>query len=229
MYIILLRAVILYVLIIFSMRLMGKRQIGQLQPMELVVALILSEIAATPMQDTKIPMLMAIIPIITITFLQILLSFFQTKSNFLSTLIDGRPSILISNGAINEKILRKQRITFNEIFEEMRINNVSDIREVVYAILETNGKISMLTKNTFKTDQNKKNKKSNSKTKNNEISLPTILISNGSLNEIALRKRNLDLLWLMSKLQSNGINSIEETYIAYLDYNGNLYSQKKES
>ena len=136
------RTLILYVLVVIVMRIMGKRQIGQLQPFELVIAIMISELASVPMQNTGIPLINGIIPILTLLVAQITMSFISLKSTKARGVICGKPSILIENGRINEKELRKEMYTINDLLEQLRIKNFQNIADVEFAILETNGQLA---------------------------------------------------------------------------------------
>jgi len=144
--IIVVRTLILYILVVIIMRIMGKRQIGQLQPFELVIAIMISELAAVPMQDKRIPLINGIIPILTLLFAQITFSFIGLKSTRARAIICGRPSILIQNGKINEAELRKEMYSVNDLLEQLRIKNIYNIADVEFALLETNGQLSVIPK-----------------------------------------------------------------------------------
>ena len=141
------RTAILYFLVVFSLRVMGKRQIGELQPSELVVAIMISDLATIPMSDNSIPLIMGIVPIFTLVFAETLLSFLCMKSSVIRSLVTGRPAYIIYKGIIDQKEMIKARYSISDLTEELRMLNVFDISAVECALLETNGKISVLTKN----------------------------------------------------------------------------------
>lgn len=140
-----LRTLILYILVVFALRIMGKRQIGELQPSELVVAIMISDLATVPMSDNAIPLLYGISPIFTLVFCELLVSFFCMKSQWIRLGVTGRPTYIINNGKINQKEMKKARYSISDLLEELRMLNVFDISSVNSAILETNGKISVVT------------------------------------------------------------------------------------
>lgn len=144
MLICLIRTVILYMLLICVIRLMGKRQLGEMEPSEFVVALLISDLASVPMQDLGIPLLYGVIPILTVLGLELLLSILTFHSIFLRKLFCGKPVILIEKGKILPDRLRETRITPDELTEQLREKGVVDLTTVRYAILETNGQISVL-------------------------------------------------------------------------------------
>lgn len=149
MFIVFFRAIFLYVLIIFSMRLMGKRQLGELQPSELVITLLLSNIATLPVEDTNIPMLMGIVPIFTLVCLDVFLSHLSMKSRGLRKVISGSPKIIISGGKIDFKMMRDLRFTVDDLTAALRAVSVFDINEVQLAVVETTGKISVYQKQEY--------------------------------------------------------------------------------
>ena len=146
MFILIIRTFFLYFAVIFIMRMMGKKQIGELEPFELVIALMISELATFPMQDIRIPILHAIIPIITLLFLQVATSFIELKSERARKILTGTPSILIKNGKIDIAELRYQRFNINDLLEELRLKGYFNLSDIQYAILETSGELSILPK-----------------------------------------------------------------------------------
>ena len=136
------RTVILYLLLIAAMRLMGKRQLGELQPSELVVTLLLSDLAAVPMQENGLPLMNGVLPILVLVSLELLISGAMLKSPAIARLISGSPLPIIQDGKVSEKVMRRMRITVDDLLESLRQQNIFDIRQVQYAIVETNGHIS---------------------------------------------------------------------------------------
>lgn len=140
------RSIILYVIVLVVMRLMGKREIGQLQPFELAIAIMIADLASVPMSEVGIPIINGIIPILSLLVMHLIISFINLKSIKMRQLICGKPSILIYRGKINEKVLIKERFTINELQERLRANNINDLADVEYAILETSGQVSIIQK-----------------------------------------------------------------------------------
>ena len=140
------RTLIIYILLMITMKMMGKREIGELDVTELVGALLVSEIAAIPIDDPDLPLLNAIIPITFLLSLEILISFIKTKSNFIKKKIEGEPSYIIYKGKVKQDSLMKNRITINEFLAEMRSQGVCDINDIEYALVEQSGKISIIKK-----------------------------------------------------------------------------------
>ena len=135
----LIRTIILYILIIAGVRLMGKRQVGELEPSELVLSLIIADLASVPMQDYGIPLLTGVVPILTLLAVTMILSVLTMKSVRFRALLCGRPSMVIQNGTLVQGEMAKTRLTVDELLEELRIKGYTDISQIKYAILETNG------------------------------------------------------------------------------------------
>lgn len=146
MLLIFVRTVILYILVLFVMRFMGKREIGQMQPFELVISMMIADLASTPMGDIGTPLLYGIIPILSLLMIHIIISLLNLKSLRIREVICGKPRILIYRGKIDEKALSKENFTINELQERLRVNNVNNLGDVEFAILETSGQISVVLK-----------------------------------------------------------------------------------
>jgi len=140
------RTIILFLLVMIVIRVMGKRQIGELQPFELVLAIMIAELATVPMEDKEIPLINGIIPILTLLLLQVAITFISLKSDKLRGVISGTPSVLIENGKIIESELRKLRYNLTDLLEQLRLKNFPNIADVEYAILETSGELSIIPK-----------------------------------------------------------------------------------
>lgn len=166
------------------MRMMGKRQIGELQPFELVIAIMVSELASLPMQDTRIPLLHGIIPIITLLVLQVIISLAELKSETARTIFSGKPSIIIKDGKIDIKQLKYDRLNINDLMEELRLQGYYNIVDIEYAILETSGQISVIPKTELEPAT-----KQDLNIKSTQDRLPITLILDGKVN-----KYNLNLI-----------------------------------
>lgn len=144
MFILLLRTILIYAFIILAVRLMGKRQVSDMQTSELVITLIISDIAAIPMQSMEQPLLSGLVPIMVLVALEIILSIIMLKSSAFRKLICGNPIVIIREGKILEKELRKLRISYEDLYSLLRQQEVFDVKEIKYAIVETNGSVSLL-------------------------------------------------------------------------------------
>lgn len=140
------RSILLYIIILIVMRLMGKREISQLQPFELVIAILIADLSAVPMSDTGIPIQNGIVPILGLLFMHLIISVLNMKSLKMRAIICGKPSIVIYRGKIKEEVLRKERLTINELEERLRGLNIFNLGDVEYAILETSGQLTVIPK-----------------------------------------------------------------------------------
>ena len=140
------RAILLYIFVLIIMRLMGKREIGQLQPFELAISIMIADLVTIPMADVGIPIFNGIIPILGLLLMHLLISILNIKSIKMREIICGKPRILIYRGKIDEEALRKERFTINELQERLRGNNVMNLADVEYAILETSGQVTVIQK-----------------------------------------------------------------------------------
>ncbi len=220
----LVRTIILYGVVVLVLRIMGKRQIGQLEPIELVVTILISELAAVPMQDPGIPIISGmIIPIFTLACLEMLMTGVILKSHRFRALMCGKPSIIVENGQILENQLRKNRFTMDELIEELRLKNITDINQVKYAILETNGQMS-----TILYPGARQATASELGINPEDGGLPIILVNDGRVLEKNLKLRNVDLEWLAQQVRDNGGGSTKDILLLTLDENKRVYFMAKE-
>lgn len=222
MFVVLIRTIVLYLLIVVGIRLLGKRQVGELEPSELTLALIIADLASVPMQDNGIPLLSGLIPIVVLLSVATILSVLSTKSIRFRTLLCGRPSVVVESGMVVEQELRKNRLTVDELLEELRIQGYSDLRTVRYAILETNGQLSVLpyvSEKPVTAAQMGLNPE--------EPGLPVILISDGRLLEENLKARGFEQVWLKKQLESHGLTSPKQAFLMTVDKAGTTYCVPK--
>ena len=221
MLILIIRTIILYGTVIFSMRIMGKRQLGELQPSELVVAIMISDLASVPMQSIDIPLFSGIVPVLTLIVVEICLSFFSSKSKPIRKILSGEPSILIYDGKINTKELKRLRFYISDLLEELRTNQYHNISDVQVAVLETNGKVSIIPKNKARTvtveDMKVKNPANDG--------LPNIIASEGSFNENELKRAGLSEAKATKILKTHGVKDISEILLASMDATGDIFIQ----
>lgn len=218
-----LRTVLLYLLIIAGIRLMGKKQVGELEPTELVLAMLMSDLAAVPMQDFGIPLLFGVVPIVTLLCITMALSVLTMKSLRLRLLLCGRPSILVEQGRILQRELNRTRMTPDELMEELRLQGVTDLSTVKYAILETSGRVSVL----LCADRQPMTGAQLGLTPE-EQGLPLTIIANGQLYPENLRRRGLDRAWLDRQLKLRGAASPKEVFLMTVDEGQCVYFARRE-
>ena len=216
------RTVILLVTVIFALRLMGKRQIAQLQPAELVVTILLSQIAATPMQDNDIPMINTFISILVLVGTEILLSAAGLKSGRLRELMQGNPVILIRDGEIDQKQMRRLRYSLDDVLETLRQKDVFSISDVQYAIAETNGNISVLLKPEKRTASAEDvNAAADDAGLECAVIMDGRVISDG-LSECGISEKKLEKI-----IKETGLSK-EEIFLLTVDRNGRVLAVRKD-
>lgn len=217
------RTMILYLVIVIGIRLMGKRQIGQLEPSEFVLSLLIADLAAVPMQDFGIPIIMGVIPIITLLCLNTILSVLTVKSIRIRALLCSRPSIVVQDGKILSREMVKNRFTVDELMEELRVAGVTDIDSVKYAVLETTGRISVITR---REDQPPTSSDLGVTVQDN--GLPVIVVSDGRVLTENMKVRNLTDQWLRQQLSGRKINDLSQVFLMTVDEAGKVYLSVKE-
>ncbi|MEE0768859.1 MAG: DUF421 domain-containing protein [Clostridia bacterium] len=221
MLIIFLRSIVLYIIVLIVMRLMGKREIGQLQPFELAIAIMIADLAAVPMAETGIPISNGIIPILGLLVMHLIISFLNLKSMKIREILCGKPAILIYRGKIDEKVLKKERFTLNELQERLRSSNVVNLGDVEYAILETSGQVTVIQK----PDKRTTIPKDFNITPEYE-GIPYDLVVDGKVMYKNLKTIGKDYNWL--KKQVNKFNmEPEEALIVTFDGGSQMFCQKK--
>ena len=210
------RTVVLYLVLIAVVRLMGKRQIGQLEPSEFVVAMLVADLAAIPMQDGAISLLNGLVPILTVLAMELILSGLSMRSIRLRKLLCGKPVILIENGKINQRNLQRTQVTLDELSGHLRQKDVLDIQTVQYAILETDGNLSV-----FPYPAELPASAKDAKIKASKQSLPVTVVSDGRLLKENLQVAKKDGAWLRRVLQERR-TTLEDTYLLTVDESGRV-------
>lgn len=217
------RTLVLYLIIVIGIRMLGKHQVSELEPAEFVLALIIADVASVPMQDYGIPLLMGVIPIITLLCLSMILSVLTLKSLKIRALLAGVPSILIQNGKVDQKELRRTRMTLDEVLEELRLQGYTDLAAVRYAVLETNGQLSILPY-----AQKKPPTAEDMDLPVDDPGLPLVLINDGRLISANLNRRGLDERWLEKQLKKHGVSGVKDVFLLTVDEEKQTYFIRKE-
>ena len=216
------RVLILYVLVLIIMRVMGKRELGQMQPFELVIAMMIADLAATPMAESGIPIVYGLIPILGLLVMHTLISIINLKSIKIRELICGKPRILIYRGKIDQTALKKENFTINELQERLRNNNITNIADVEYAILETSGQVTVIEK------PGKRNVTPEDLGLDVEYEgISYDLIIDGKVMEENLKILNKDYSWLKKEMKKFKLKP-EEVLVATIDGKNQIFCQKKE-
>jgi uncharacterized membrane protein YcaP (DUF421 family) len=196
--IVFIRAILLYLLIIFCLRLMGKRQLGELQPSELVITILISNIASLPIEDNSIPMIMGVVPIVVLVGFELIISSISLRSKRFRTLVSGKPMIIVRNGQIDQSAMKKLRFSIDDLMETLRGKSIFDIRDVQYAIVETTGQVNILQKHAAQTVTAQM-----LDLKGKDADPPAVIISDGKVIRTALDAYGLTDAWLASTLREN--------------------------
>lgn len=223
MIIVVIRTLILYAVVIAALRIMGKRQIGELQPSELVVAIMISDLATVPMESVDIPLLSGILPVLTLIMAEVITSYISLKSKLVRKFIIGQPSVVIYDGKINEQELERLRFNLDDLLEELRLNGCHDISDVAVAVIETSGKLSVIPRDSARpvTVEDMQ------LTEVRHDGLPCTVIADGRLNEYELKRSGKTESELFNELKKRGANNISEVFIASIDAEGELFLQLK--
>ena len=222
MILILVRTIIIYILVLFVMRFMGKREIGQMQPFELVIAIMIADLAATPMAEIGIPLLYGVIPIFGLLLIHIIISILNLKSIKIREILCGKPAILIYRGRIDEKAMIRENFTINELQERLRVNNINNIGDVEFAILETSGQISVVQK-----PEKRALKPEDFNMQVDYEGIAYDLVIDGKIMTENLDKLGKNYNWLEQEVGKFNMKP-EEALIVVLNGDGSIFCQKKE-
>lgn len=230
------RAVLVYTIVLIVFRLMGKRQLGQMQPFELVLTLIIADLATIPMAESSVPILHGVIPLLTLVTVHYFLTIITKKSDVLNRFISGKPIIVINPKGVDYNAIKSLNISVDDLFEAIRGNGFFSLDEIQYAIVETNGTINVLSKNDFSPvtlGNLKEISNGNSfKLKNiSEIDAPTIpitLIAEGKINKNNLKAASLEENDIKKILEKTKTKNIKNVLILTIDGNGKVYFQSKK-
>lgn len=223
MAIIFVRTVILYFAILISMRIMGKRQLGEMEISEFIVAALIADLAATPLQDIGIPLLNGLVPIIIMFCFEIIIAGLNMRSIKLRKLTYGRPEIIIRNGRIIREAMQKNRFTLDELMQELRAQGLTDTTQVEYAVLETNGQLSIILKS-----GDQPATASQMGVDGDDVSYAHIIINEGRILDNNLKLLGRDRRWLSNELKRQNFRSADEVYILTLSESGRVFCQAKE-
>ena len=223
MAIVICRTLIIYFALLITMRILGKRQLGELELSEFVLGALIADLASHPLQDMGIPLINGLVPIITLFCCEVLIAGLTMKSIRLRTVFFGKPSVLIARGQIVQREMRRNRFTLDELMQELRSQGRSDIRKIEYAILETDGKLNVIPY------------PSEAPVTTAQLGLPapdtgfpTIVISDGRILDANLRHLGLDQNWLADRLRENGAEDAAQVFIMTVNGAGQIYFARKE-
>ncbi len=224
MFVVFFRTLIIYFVIIVCLRVMGKRQLGELQPSEFVIAILISNIATLSIEDTDIPLSGAVVPIITLMSAEVILSFITLKSGKAQIIVTGNPVPIIRGGNIDQNSMRELRFSIEDLMSQLRINGIFDIKDVAWAIVETNGQLTVYPK----PEAQPLTAKILSDPDGQCSTPPMVLISDGILSSKVLKDCNLTKKWLEGVLKEEKLSE-KEIFLMTCDPSAKYYIVKKEA
>ena len=216
MLVVFIRSIILYVAVLISLRVMGKGEIAEMNCFDLVITLLIAEVASTPMENNDIPLLYGIASLIGLVFIQTVISVISLKFRSISRFVSGKPSILINKGKIDYKILKKEKITIDELLVELRRQGYFNIKYVQYALLETDGNLSVVPTTNYNSTPSVEYKH-----------MPISLIQDGKIIKESLKSIQEDETWLNNILKSHHIDNVKDVLLCVLDEYDKIFIQKK--
>ena len=222
MLIILIRTLILYFVVLFVIRVMGKAELSKMDPFEMVVLFMMAELAAIPIESLDIPLLNGAAAILTLLFLEVVLSYLSIKSQWINDLLNGKPSVLISKSSINEKEMRNQRITIDDLMQQLRLKNFPSLADIDYAILEANGDVSIIPKpDKAPLTPGDMNIPTSSRV------MPMVLISDGEFYKDNLKLLGKEETYLRKELAKAKITDYSQVFLCFYDEKSQLHVYPK--
>jgi len=232
--VVLIRTVMIYFVVLIFLRLMGKREIGKLSIFDLVISVMIAEIAVIVIEDDKVPMMHGILPMAALVLIQILIAYLTLKSRRLRLLFDGKPSVIIAKGKLNRNVMRKQRYNLDDLMLQLRENQIATMGDVEFAILETSGKLSVIEKHS-NDDGPRRDSETDSKQDGKVIPpqfryeiLPIPLIMDGKVQDENLAKLGKDRFWLKNQLQHHFVHDVKKVFLCTIDHKGRLFVDMKQ-
>jgi len=222
MLIVFIRVFVLYTVLLISLRVLGKRQVSTLQPYELVTIILLADVASIPMATTGTPLVNGIVGVFALLLVSYTVSFITMRSARARAFISGRPTIIVANGRIVEPAMEELRYTMDDLMEQLRVLGYPNISDVEYAVLETNGQLSVVPKS-----QKRPVQAADVGVSTEYEGLPIPLVIDGEVDVTNLERIGLDTSWLEQQLSQRGVESPQQVLYAALDTSGNLYCQPK--
>lgn len=222
MLIILIRTMILYFVVLFVIRVMGKAELSKMDPFEMIILFMIAELAAIPIESLDIPLLNGVAAILTLLFLEVSLSFLSIKSKRINSLLNGKPSVIIDKGRINEKELKSQRITLDDLMQQLRLKNYPSMADVDYAVLEANGDLSVIPK----PEKAPLTPSDMDLAASSEV-IPMVLISDGALYPNNLKRFGKEEDYLKKELSKAKITEYSQVFLCFCDEKGQLHVYPK--
>ncbi|NEW04529.1 DUF421 domain-containing protein [Paenibacillus sp. SYP-B3998] len=218
-----LRTVLIYFVVFLMLRIMGKREIGKLSLFDLVISIMIAEIAVFVLEDAQKPLMDGLIPMATLVLIQVVIAWITLKSRTIRVLFDGKPSVLIQNGSLNREEMKKHRYNLDDLMLQLRQNRIMNVADVEFAILESSGKLSVVEKEVKETEVFDDSLKGKIRFEG----LPLPLIMDGKVQDDNLEKIGKTRFWLKNQLQLKGSHDFKEVFYCSIDYKGRLFLDRK--
>ncbi|MGG1555722.1 DUF421 domain-containing protein [Paenibacillus ferrarius] len=218
-----LRTVLIYFVVFLMLRIMGKREIGKLSLFDLVISIMVAEIAVFVLEDAHKPLLSGLVPMATLVLIQVLIAYITLKSRTLRVLFDGKPSVLIHKGNLNREEMRKHRYNLDDLMLQLRQNKIMNVADVEFAILEPSGKLSVVEKEMK--ERTAEDDKMKAAIRYEGLPLP--LIMDGKVQDENLEKIGQNRFWLKNQLQSKGARDFKEVFYCSIDHRGRMFLDRK--
>lgn len=216
------RTVMIYVIVFLTLRIMGKREIGKLSIFDLVISIMIAEIAVFVLEDANKPMLEGLVPMITLVLVQVLIAYISLKSQRLRRLFEGRPSMLIEHGRLNRKEMEKQRYNLDDLLLQLRENRVMNVADVEFAMLEPSGKLTVTQRKPASQEQER------GKGEFRYEGLPLPVIMDGKVQDDSLAKLGKTRFWLKRQLQEQGVKEFKDVFFCSVDHRGRWFIDKQK-
>lgn len=220
-----LRTVLVYFLVFVALKITGKREIGKLSIFDLVISIMIAEIAVVIVDDISRPLIEGILPMAILVLIQLLIAYVSLKSRRIRLWVDGKPSILIRNGKLDREQMKKQKYNLDDLMTQLRERNVISVADVEFAFLETTGKLNVVKKDQFK-EEEQTSDPSGTRGSIRYEGLPIPLIMDGKVQEQSLHEIGQNRFWLKSELQARGVQDFKEVFLCTYDHKGRFYIDK---
>ncbi|MCS7458695.1 DUF421 domain-containing protein [Paenibacillus doosanensis] len=216
-----LRTVLVYFIVLLTLRIMGKREIGKLSLFDLVISIMIAEIAVFVLEDLNKPLLEGVVPMVTLVIVQLGIAYISLKNEKVRRLVEGRPAFLIQNGKLNREVMKKHRYNLDDLLLQLRQNKIVDVADVEFAILEPSGKLTVVEK------EEAAGKPAAAQATIRYEGLPLPLIMDGKVQDDSLTKLGKTRFWLKSQLQAKGIHDFKDVFFCTVDHRGKWFIDKK--
>jgi uncharacterized membrane protein YcaP (DUF421 family) len=225
--VIMMRTVMIYFVVFLVMRIMGKREIGKLSIFDLVISIMIAEIAVFVLEDINKPIIEGLVPMATLVLIQIIIAYITLKNRRIRLWFDGEPSVIIENGRIDRNEMKKQKYNLDDLMLQLRQSEITNVADVEFAYLETTGKLTVIRKNMEKEEQSNESRQNTPPLVRYE-GLPVLLIMDGKVQDENLVKIGKTRFWLKNIIQEKGLTDFKQVFFCTIDHKGRIYVDKRQ-